>query len=221
MKLNLERFQRRMLQTDPFSLEGMVRSLLIHYFFHVSNRQIVEVVSGHQVVRQPLNLHSPTVFKGQGKIRVDASATFGVVQSPGAYACSYLEARTIHSLIEIGAETTINNRAVIISEGAGIKIGARCLIGSELMVTDSNNHELEISQRKLADKNPQSVVIGDDVFIGARAILLKGCRIGDGCVIAAGCVVPPSFVAPPLSIIAGNPAKVVAKLHDGVASGQG
>jgi carbonic anhydrase/acetyltransferase-like protein (isoleucine patch superfamily) len=54
--------------------------------------------------------------------------------------------------------------------------------------------------------------VGDDVFIGSRVTLLKGCRIGDGCVIAAGSVVPPSFEAPGMSIVAGNPAKIVGRV---------
>jgi maltose O-acetyltransferase len=213
MKLNLERYQKLMLQTEPFSLESMVRSLLIHYFYHVSDKQIVEVAGDDARARKTVNLLSPTVFKGHGKIRLDATTKFGVVQSPGAYACSYIEARTENSFIEIGAGTTINNRATILSEGAGIRIGKRCLIGGELMVTDSNNHELELGRRHFADQKPERVIIGDDVFIGARVIVLKGSRIGSGCVIAAGCVIPPSFEAPPMSIVAGNPARIVATLE--------
>jgi acetyltransferase-like isoleucine patch superfamily enzyme len=219
MKRKLERCQKLILQTDPFSLESMVRSVLIHYFYHVSDKQIVEVANDDPRGPKSVNLLSPTVFKGRGRIRLTASTILGVVQSPGAYACSYIEARTENSVIEIGEDTTINNRATIISEGAGIRIGRRCLIGPELMITDSNNHELEIGRRNLADQKPQQVVIGDDVFIGFRVTILKGCRVGNGCVIAAGCVVPPSFEAPPMSVIAGNPARIVATLVENMSNG--
>ncbi len=51
-----------------------------------------------------------------------------------------------------------------------------------------------------------SVVIEDDVWIGAHAILLSGAKIGKGSVIAAGSVV--STEIPPYSIVIGNPARV-------------
>ena len=57
------------------------------------------------------------------------------------------------------------------------------------------------------------MVIEDEVFIGSRVTLLKGCRIGRGSVIAAGTVVPPKFDAPPLSVIAGNPAVIVGQVE--------
>jgi acetyltransferase-like isoleucine patch superfamily enzyme len=141
---------------------------------------------------------------------------FGVPRSPGSYSCSYIEARTPQSLIEIGEGTTINNRAVIVSEGAAIHIGRRCLIGSEFQVMDSNAHQLALGQRHLPDQQPRPVVIEDEVFIGSRVTLLKGCRIGRGSVIAAGTVVPPKFDAPPLSVIAGNPAVIVGQVQNTV-----
>ena len=56
--------------------------------------------------------------------------------------------------------------------------------------------------------NSYSVVIEDDVWIGARSILLSGAHIGEGSVISAGSVV--SNEIPPFSIAVGNPARVVA-----------
>jgi maltose O-acetyltransferase len=209
MAPKLERYKARISGIEPSALEAMVRGLLIHYFFHVSNKQIVEVVTSMPNEPRIVNLLTPTVFKGNGRIRLAPTTVFGVLRSPGSYSCSYVEARTVNSLIEIGEETVLNNSATLISEGARIRIGKRCLIGSELHVLDTNAHELNIGMRNLADQSPQSVDIGDDVFIGSRVSILKGCSIGNGCVIAAGSVVPPNFVAPPLSIIAGNPARLV------------
>jgi len=99
-----------------------------------------------------------------------------------------------------------------VSEGAQVRIGQRCLIGAEFQVLDSNAHELALGQRHVPDRHPQPVVIEDEVFIGSRVTLLKGCRIGRGSVISAGAVVPPKFEAPPLSVIAGNPARIVGRV---------
>ncbi|WP_290369083.1 DapH/DapD/GlmU-related protein [Sphingobium sp. CECT 9361] len=55
------------------------------------------------------------------------------------------------------------------------------------------------------------VSIGDDVFIGTRAIVQKGVTIGDGAIVAAGSVVTKDV--PPRSIVAGNPACMVRMLE--------
>ena len=53
------------------------------------------------------------------------------------------------------------------------------------------------------------IVIGDNVWIGARASVLGGARIGEGAVIGALSVV--DFEVPPFAIVGGNPARVVGE----------
>lgn len=53
-----------------------------------------------------------------------------------------------------------------------------------------------------------SIIIEDDVWVGAHAIILSGSKIGKGSVISAGAVV--SNEIPPYSIVAGNPARVIS-----------
>jgi maltose O-acetyltransferase len=218
MTFKLRRYQALISGTEPGMLEAMVRGLLIHYFFHISNKQIVEVLTETPDTHKVVNLLTPTVFKGLGSIQLTMTTVFGWTASPGSYNCSYVEARNPGALIKIGERTTINNSAVLIAEGAGIQIGARCLIGTEFQVLDTNAHELELGRRHLPDSQTKQVMVGDDVFIGSRVTLLKGCCIGNGCVIAAGSVVPPSFKAPPLSIIAGNPARIVGQVSKATIS---
>jgi maltose O-acetyltransferase len=209
--MKLEHYKGLISKSRPLDLENWVRALLVHYFFHISDRQIVEVDAPAGAPRS-VNLLTPTVFKGQGRIRLAANVVFGVPRSPGSHSCSYVEARTAQSLIEIGEGTTLNNGATLVSEGARILIGKRCLIGTEFQVLDSNAHQLALGERHLPDQAPRDVVIEDEVFIGSRVTVLKGCHIGRGSVLAAGCVVPPSFSAPPLSVIAGNPARIVGQV---------
>jgi acetyltransferase-like isoleucine patch superfamily enzyme len=52
-----------------------------------------------------------------------------------------------------------------------------------------------------------SIVIGENSWIGARAVLLAGARIGPGAIVGAAAVV--DFEVPPFAIVAGNPARVV------------
>lgn len=214
MKLRLKRYSGLIKETSPLELQALVRGLLIEYFFHTSDKHVVEVQAGAEAAPRTLNLLSPTLFKGQGRIRLAHNTVFGWPQSPLSYRCSHIEARNVGATIEIGAASTINNGAILLAEGAGIRIGARCLIGTEFQVMDTNAHELALGQRHRADSRTQAVLIGDDVFIGARVTVLKGCHLGAGCVVAAGSVLQPGFVAPPMSIVAGNPARVVGRVGD-------
>jgi maltose O-acetyltransferase len=208
----LTRWSSAISAVQPQHLEGLVRALLVQYFFHVSDRSIVEVVGLPEGERPALALLAPTRFRGSGRIRVTPTTVFGWVQSPFSYRCGYVEARNPDSVISIGANTTLNNACVLLAEGAGIRIGDRCLIGTEFQAMDTNAHELALGQRHRPDSRTALVDIGNDVFIGSRVTVLKGSRIGAGCVIAAGTVVVPGFEAPPGSIVAGNPARVVGQV---------
>jgi len=210
----LERLRAVISGSSPLELEGWVRGLAIHYFFHVSDKHRLQVGPGADgKPGRSVNVLTPTVFKGAGRIQLGATTVFGVPRSPGSYSCSYIESRTPDSLIEIGDGTVLNNRAVILSEGAAVRIGKRCLIGFEVQMLDSNAHQLALGSRHLPDDRPEAVVVEDDVFIGGRATLLKGCHIGRGSVISAGAVVPPGLKVPPMSIVAGNPARVVGQVR--------
>jgi len=211
MQNRLERWRGLISRSPPFELETWVRALLVHYFFHVSDKGRIEISGAGS---RNLNFLTPTVLKGAGRIRLATSTVFGVPRSPGSYACSYVEARTPYSLIEVGPGTVFNNRLNLISEGAAIRFGANCLVGAELQVMDSNLHDLRLDHRREPDPQPAEVVIGDEVFIGSRVTILKGVRIGRGCVIAAGSVLSPHFQAPELSIVAGNPARVVGRVDE-------
>jgi acetyltransferase-like isoleucine patch superfamily enzyme len=56
------------------------------------------------------------------------------------------------------------------------------------------------------------ITIGDNVWVGARSIVLKGVTIGDHSVVGAGTVVRENV--PPRVVVAGNPAAVVKQFRD-------
>lgn len=64
----------------------------------------------------------------------------------------------------------------------------------------------------LDSKKRISVVIGNDVWIGARATILEGVTIGDGAVVAAGAIVTKDV--PPYSVVGGVPAKIIKYRFD-------
>lgn len=62
------------------------------------------------------------------------------------------------------------------------------------------------------ESNKYAIVVGNDVWIGARAILISGIKIGDGAVILANATVTKDV--PPYSIVGGVPAKIIKNRFD-------
>ena len=71
-------------------------------------------------------------------------------------------------------------------------------------LTDYDYHSLSMNTPK-----SKPIIIQDDVWIGRRAIILKGVTIGEGAVVAAGSIVTKDV--PPHTLVAGNPAKIIKK----------
>jgi len=95
-----------------------------------------------------------------------------------------------------------------VSAATSITIGDHVLLGSGCLITDSDSHPVDPVERRLGGTAvSKPVVIEEDVFVGARAMILKGVTIGKGSVVGAGAVVTKSV--PQDSIVAGNPAKIV------------
>ena len=114
--------------------------------------------------------------------------------------------------LKIGDDVGISGSTI--SAARKIIIGSEVLIGSGVLIMDNDMHQLNPENRRYSTDNilAAPVVICDRVFIGARAIVLKGVTIGEGSVIGAGSVVVSDV--PPMCIAVGNPAKVIRQLSE-------
>jgi acetyltransferase-like isoleucine patch superfamily enzyme len=119
-----------------------------------------------------------------------------------------LAANLPQSFIAIGDGCGVSGSSI--SAKSHITIGNKVLVGAGACIWDNDFHPLDAARRS---ENPTAgilaapIVIEDEVFIGARALILKGVRIGRGAVIGAGAVVTRDVGAG--DIVAGNPARVV------------
>lgn len=95
------------------------------------------------------------------------------------------------------------NEGVTITCASEIHIGKGANIAREAVIRDYDGHYIEDVNYRTA----KPVWIGDNVWIGYRAMILKGVTIGDGAIIAANAVVTKDV--PAHTIVAGNPAKVI------------
>ena len=97
-----------------------------------------------------------------------------------------------------------------------IEIGEGTLTGRFVLITDNAHGEskyedllLAPMQRKIV--SPGEVIIGRNVWIGDKATILPGVKVGDGAIIAANAVVTKDV--PPYAVVAGVPAKVVKQIE--------
>lgn len=113
-----------------------------------------------------------------------------------------------------------------IEAGRGLRLGAHCklwagpahgriilgddvLMGPEVMITAANyryNDGHPVTEQAMDEAD---VVIGNDVWLGTRVMVLPGARIGDGAIVGAGAVVTGEI--PPMAIAVGVPARVVGR----------
>ena len=112
--------------------------------------------------------------------------------------------------IAIGEGTTINSGVVIYS-GNGVSIGKRCAIAANCTFAPVN-HEYGDPDTPIVEQSfmPSrgGVLVEDDVWIGANAVLLDGTVLRSGCVVGAGAVVRSEI--PANAVCVGTPAKVVS-----------
>ncbi len=88
------------------------------------------------------------------------------------------------------------------------------MMGPETIIYTANHDfaDTKLPMIEQGHATQRRVVIGDDVWIGARVIILPGVTIGTGCVVGAGSVLTRDV--PPGSVVAGNPARVVKRRGD-------
>jgi maltose O-acetyltransferase len=112
--------------------------------------------------------------------------------------------------IRIGARGFINYGAVLLDVNL-IEIGDDAQIGPNVQILTAY-HPVDPDVRRTGLETAKPIHIGDNVWLGAGAILLPGITIGDNSVIGAGSVVTRDV---PAGVIAfGNPCRVIRKCTD-------
>ncbi|MBD3355135.1 acetyltransferase [Candidatus Woesearchaeota archaeon] len=111
--------------------------------------------------------------------------------------------------ISVGNEVVFSNNCVVGGD-YGVSIGNFVMIGQNTTIVSSNHgHQLKGVPMLRQEMYGSKVLINDDVWIGANAVILPGVKIGQGAIIAAGSVVTKDIE--PYTIAAGNPAKPIKK----------
>lgn len=110
--------------------------------------------------------------------------------------------------IKIGRNTMISLGAKIDVHRGYVEIGNDCLITSGVKILSHDGASRMINPK---DYGEGKVIIGNNVFIGVNAVVLRNVTIGDNAVVGAGSII--SKDVPPCTVVAGNPAKVIKVLE--------
>ena len=110
--------------------------------------------------------------------------------------------------VQIGARTSIGFHTFLYAS-ARINIGDDCQIAPFVYIVDSDHSTRKDTLMNLQPNVAKPIRIGNDVWIGAHAVILSGVTIGEGAVVAAGAVVHQDVA--PYTIVGGIPARVLGE----------
>lgn len=203
--------------TERANVLGIGVQVLRRDGFGASVRKLSEYLAAKWYLRRATSCGA-VLLVGKALVRNDGVLTFGDhVRLDGTTVrlefVAYRGGR-----VAVGDGTFINY-GTNISAMRAVTIGRNCSIGQYSIIMDCDHHD--ISDR--ADHGPvEPITIEDDVWLGARTIVLRGSHVGRGSVIGANSVV--KGYIPPFSLAAGSPARVIRKIDPattGESPGQG
>jgi acetyltransferase-like isoleucine patch superfamily enzyme len=181
--------------------ESLTRTLCFFWYEPLFRSQCAAVGAGFHMEHLPY-------IHGSGKIVLGDHVSFG-----GKPAFIFGNRGQATPEVVIGDHTFIgHNTSFVVS--SSVRVGKHCLLAGEVRISDYDGHPIDAERRRAGEPAPvestRPVVIGDDVWIGNNAIILKGVHIGDRSIVGAGAVVARDV--PPDVVVAGNPARVVKQL---------
>ncbi len=187
----------------------------------------------HRILaRRDIWIGSPTVLQGADRVRLDEGAhlriglgPFGAssrhdvsvvrVRAGATFACHGMVSlqRGVRVVVDggtlaIGHATNVNGFTKIFCR-EGVTIGSECTLSWDVQVMDTDFHAMTVDGEQRPMTAP--VTIGDMVWVGTGAMILKGVTIGDGAVVAAGAVVASDV--PPNTVVGGVPAKPLGSVE--------
>lgn len=111
--------------------------------------------------------------------------------------------------MKIGRKTTsgIPNRFILMGNGKKLTIGESCMFSDYVEVWAADAHPIFDRDSNQLLNIPRSTTIGNHVWLGLRATVLKGVTIGDGAIVGANTTL--SRDVPSHTIVAGNPPRIL------------
>ena len=176
------------------------------------------------------------VFIGRGtKIHNSSNISFGTNVTIDKY-CEMdgfsSDTILLGNCVKIGAFSTLSSTSHMSKYGKGLKMGNNSAVGQftefgaaggieigndvimgSYVSFHSENHNFDDTTKLIREQGVTSkgIIIGNNVWVGAKVTFLDGCKVGNNSVVAAGSVVNATY--PDNSIIGGVPAKVIKQIQ--------
>jgi acetyltransferase-like isoleucine patch superfamily enzyme len=196
----------------PLVIEAVARTLggVARLFFPRTGmggeRRLRGALSAARLKARGLRIGRRVTFEGLRNVVLGDDVTL--------YGDIYVGAGGEHGELEIGERSHIDRQSVIHGQG-GVRIGRGCAIAAGVIVYSQTNRFSEDPDGLILDQGTayDAVAVGDDVWIGAGAVVLPGVSIGDHAVIAAGAVIRDDVSE--WKIAAGVPAREIRDRRSG------
>ncbi len=160
------------------------------------------------VVGENFKIEKGVFVLNEGRIQIGDSVTFS-----GFSDIQFSNHANPQPELRIGDDTYIGHGCAF-NIGQAVTIGKHCNLATGVRLRDNDGHPMDAMARRTQPTPPEgigAIQIGDDVWIGTGAMVLKGVTIGDRSVVAAMAVVAGDV--PPDTLVAGNPARAVRSLN--------
>lgn len=200
------KFILKILKADPFEIYNYILSVLGGYYCRIK----YSVLSRKAVFGKGFRVRGPFTISGPGKVVIGDHVT---IEGRGHPVTPFTHHKS--AVITIGHNSFVNGARFGCQQR--ISIGPRAILG-DVRIMDTDFHSVNPdrwSKEALVESAP--VEIGENVWIGAAAAVLKGVKIGDHSVVGYGSVV--SRDVPSYAVVAGNPARVVKILKNAQTAG--
>jgi len=200
----------------------MILTLLRRLVTYLNRRNLLK--TAHRLQQFPIRQESlfggQIIAAGDGRVNLE---TCSIVVEDGSLVLCQVHFERDNAFLRVGKNSFIGPSDLIIS--TGITIGSNVLISSGCLIQDHDSHSTEAALRRAdvkawVERRPKDwssvkcsqIVIEDDVWVGARAILLEGITIGREAIVGAGAVVTKDV--PAFTTVAGNPARRIDRTSE-------
>ncbi|GAA0737300.1 MULTISPECIES: acyltransferase [Gaetbulibacter] len=198
------------------------------FILQVFKSRFIMLVRGLYFFQHKIFIGKAVKIKNKSNFKFGANCTLEKYVSIDCYAKNSV---VFGDTVKIGAYSTIGVTSHMSKYGLGLKIGNNSgvgeysffgcsggvVIGNDVIMGPyvsfhSENHNFSDNSKLIREQGVTSegIVLGNNIWVGAKSTFLDGCEIGDNCVVAAGSVVRGSF--PKNVVIGGVPAKVLKSI---------
>jgi acetyltransferase-like isoleucine patch superfamily enzyme len=198
-------------------------------FIHILIKRILMLLRGIIFLRKKVYLGKRCVLLNKNNFQfgknvtiekdtiLDGYAKNKIVLGNGVKIGSFSNLNTTSHMSKYGIGLKMGNNSAIgdythFGAAGGIVIGNDVIMGSYISF-HSENHNFSDTSKLIREQGVtnKGIVLGNNIWVGAKATFLDGCVVGNNCVIAAGAVV--NGVFPDNVVIGGVPAKILKTIE--------